>query len=104
MKHDLTTGTWQDDTGCPISIILVTTSDQCGGGGNDRGVDDSGESGGEVRTAVIATVNAIATAAAIEVAMAMATAAARWWFGGGSGSNGNNDNSGRRTTTTRQPT
>ena len=27
MKHDLTTGTWQNDTGCPISIILVTTSD-----------------------------------------------------------------------------
>ena len=27
MKHDLTTGTWQDDTGCPISIILATTSD-----------------------------------------------------------------------------
>ena len=27
MKHDLTTGTWQDDTGCPIIIILVTTSD-----------------------------------------------------------------------------
>ena len=27
MKHDLTTGTWQDDTGCPISIILVSTSD-----------------------------------------------------------------------------
>jgi hypothetical protein len=27
MKHDLTTGTWQDDPGCPISIILVTTSD-----------------------------------------------------------------------------
>jgi len=27
MKHDLTLGTWQDDTGCPISIILVTTSD-----------------------------------------------------------------------------
>jgi hypothetical protein len=27
MKHDLTTGTWQDNTGCPISIILVTTSD-----------------------------------------------------------------------------
>ena len=26
MKHDLTTGTWQDDTGCPISIILVSTS------------------------------------------------------------------------------
>ena len=31
MKHDLTTGTWQDDTGCPISIILVTTSDVLGG-------------------------------------------------------------------------
>jgi hypothetical protein len=36
MKQDLTTGTWQDDTGCPISIILVSTSDvdnngqQCG--------------------------------------------------------------------------
>jgi len=28
MKHDLTTGTWQDDTGCPISIILVSTSDE----------------------------------------------------------------------------
>ena len=27
MKHDLTTGIWQDDTKCPISIILVTTSD-----------------------------------------------------------------------------
>ncbi len=27
MKHDLTTGTWQDDTGCPISIILVSISD-----------------------------------------------------------------------------
>jgi len=27
MKHGLTTGTWQDDTGCPISIILVSTSD-----------------------------------------------------------------------------
>ncbi len=27
MKHDLTTGTWQDGTGCPISIILATTSD-----------------------------------------------------------------------------
>ena len=29
MKHDLTTGTWQDDTGCPISIIFVATSDGC---------------------------------------------------------------------------
>jgi len=27
MKHDLTTGAWQDDTGCPISIILAATSD-----------------------------------------------------------------------------
>ena len=34
MKHDLTTGAWQDDTGCPISIILAATSDDgrpCGG-------------------------------------------------------------------------
>jgi len=23
MKHDLTTGTWQDGTGCPISIVLL---------------------------------------------------------------------------------
>ena len=28
MKHDLTTGTWQDDTGCPISIVLAATSDE----------------------------------------------------------------------------
>jgi len=27
MKHDLTTGTWQDDNGCPISIVLAATSD-----------------------------------------------------------------------------
>jgi len=27
MKHDLTTGTWQDDTGCPVSIILAASSD-----------------------------------------------------------------------------
>jgi len=27
MKHDLTTKTWQDDTGCPISIVLAATSD-----------------------------------------------------------------------------
>ena len=27
MKHDLTTGTWQDDTGCPISFVLAATSD-----------------------------------------------------------------------------
>ena len=30
MKHDLTTGTWQDDTGCPISIVLAATSDAAG--------------------------------------------------------------------------
>jgi len=28
MKHDLTTGTWQDDTGCPISFVLAATSDE----------------------------------------------------------------------------
>ena len=33
MKQDLTTGTWQDDTGCPISIILVSTSDDKDGCG-----------------------------------------------------------------------
>jgi hypothetical protein len=27
MKNDLTTGTWQDDIGCPINIILLCTSD-----------------------------------------------------------------------------
>ena len=27
MKHDPTTGTWQDDTGCPISFVLAATSD-----------------------------------------------------------------------------
>jgi len=27
MKYDITTGTWQDDTGCPISIVLAATSD-----------------------------------------------------------------------------
>jgi len=30
MKHDLTTGTWQDDTGCPISIVLAAASDVSG--------------------------------------------------------------------------
>ena len=29
MKQDLTTGTWQDDTGCPISIILVRSEFVC---------------------------------------------------------------------------
>jgi hypothetical protein len=27
MKNDLTTGAWQHDIGCPISIILLSTSD-----------------------------------------------------------------------------
>jgi hypothetical protein len=27
MKNDLTTGAWQHDIGCPISIVLFTTSD-----------------------------------------------------------------------------
>jgi hypothetical protein len=27
MKIDLTTGTWQDNPGCPINIISVSTSD-----------------------------------------------------------------------------
>ncbi len=34
MKHDLTTETWQEDTGCPISIILAATSD---GGARGQG-------------------------------------------------------------------
>ncbi len=29
MKNDLTTGTWQDDTWCPINIILLCASDVC---------------------------------------------------------------------------
>ena len=48
MKHDLTTGTWQDDTGCPISIILVSTSDvgitlrmpDTAGGGGYMGIQE----------------------------------------------------------------
>ncbi len=27
MKNDLTTGAWQHDIGCPIKIVLVSTSD-----------------------------------------------------------------------------
>ncbi len=27
MKIDLTTGTWEDNPGCPINITLVSTSD-----------------------------------------------------------------------------
>ncbi len=29
MKNDLTTGAWQHDIGCPISITLLSTSDGC---------------------------------------------------------------------------
>jgi hypothetical protein len=39
MKIDLTTGTWQDNPGCPINITSVSTSDawcQEGGGGKKR--------------------------------------------------------------------
>ena len=74
------------------------------GGGVDKRINDGGESGSEVRAAVIAAANAIGTAAAMEVTVAMATAAARWRFGGGSGSGGKNDDLGWRTTTIRQPT
>ena len=28
MKNDLTTGAWQHDIGCPISIVLLFTSDE----------------------------------------------------------------------------
>ena len=51
MKHDLTTGTWQDDTGCPISFVLAATSDEVRDDGdcvtgddnndNDDGDDDN---------------------------------------------------------------
>jgi hypothetical protein len=44
----------------------------------DNRVDDGGESGSDVRAAVIATANEIAMAAAMEVAVAMATATAHW--------------------------
>jgi hypothetical protein len=29
MKNDLTTGAWQHDIGCPISIVSFSTSDVC---------------------------------------------------------------------------
>jgi hypothetical protein len=37
MKIDLTTGTWQDNPGCPINITLVSTSDVMGGLKKSRG-------------------------------------------------------------------
>ena len=52
----------------------------------------------------MAAANAIATAAAMEVAVGMASDAARWWFGGVSSDGGINNDSGRWTTSTRQPT
>jgi hypothetical protein len=33
MKNDLTTGAWQHDIGCPISITLLSTSDGANGEG-----------------------------------------------------------------------
>ena len=43
MKHDLTTGTWQDDTGCPISFVLAATSDVDGNGAMYDNDDDNGK-------------------------------------------------------------
>ena len=40
MKIDLTTGTWQDNPGCPINITLVSTSD----GHNKSELDTEGSS------------------------------------------------------------
>ncbi len=31
MKNDLTTGAWQHNIGCPIKIVLVSTSDVVAG-------------------------------------------------------------------------
>ena len=50
-------------------------------GGSDRGIDDGGESGGEVRAAAKAAVNAIAMAAVTAVAAAMVTARDGWVSG-----------------------
>jgi hypothetical protein len=36
MKNDLTTGAWQHDIGCPISIVLFSTSDVVSGIGPAR--------------------------------------------------------------------
>jgi hypothetical protein len=38
MKNDLTTGAWQHDIGCPISITLFSTSDDDGGRHGSLGV------------------------------------------------------------------
>ena len=73
---------------------MATASDSCVEGWGDNRVNDGGESGSEVRAAVIAAANVIAMAAAMEVAAAMVTATARWWFSGGSGCGGSNDDSG----------
>jgi hypothetical protein len=34
MKNDLTTGAWQHNVGCPISIMLLSTSDAGGTNNN----------------------------------------------------------------------
>ena len=43
---------------------------------------------------MIVSANAIATAAAMKVAVGMASDAVRWWFGGVSSDGGNNNDSG----------
>ncbi len=40
MKIDLTTGTWQDNPGCPINITSVSTSDAPQGHSGDMGQSD----------------------------------------------------------------
>jgi hypothetical protein len=37
MKIDPTTGTWQDNPGCPINITLVSTSDERANSNNNNG-------------------------------------------------------------------
>ena len=46
MKHDLTTGTWQDDTGCPISFVLAATSDDRTACGGERKISSQDREGG----------------------------------------------------------
>ena len=41
MKNDLTTGAWQHDIGCPISITLLSTSDAASDDARDVGCQQS---------------------------------------------------------------
>ena len=50
MKHDLTTGTWQDNTGCPITIVLAATSDVVQDGGDAFAMDDGNAIGQRTAT------------------------------------------------------